>query len=147
MYSGFFDLLDFLSPSPQTRKAIYEHFGMGEYRKTRDALKDLCSRDLLCCKQGYLDTLDLFSLTAKGYELLEGEREHRAAVSIATIHDDLSQMNEDMRQDRTEQKAEKSKDRRFQLFNTLLGAVLGSLVTLLVEHFGEIIAFARLHLS
>lgn len=146
MYSAFFDILGFLAAAPRTRKELYEHFGVSDYRKTRDALAELVARGLLSRAPSSPDTRDVFSITVKGCEQLEEERARRATASIATIHDDLSQMNEDMRQERAEQKAEKSKDRHFQLFNTLLGAVVGSLVTLLVEHFREITAFVLLHL-
>jgi len=37
--------------------------------------------------------------------------------------------------------AEKKSDRRFQILNSLLSAVVGSLLTLFVEHFSEIIQF------
>ena len=41
---------------------------------------------------------------------------------------------EKMRQYRAEKEAEKAKDRRFQLFNTLIGAFAGAIITLIIEH-------------
>lgn len=38
-------------------------------------------------------------------------------------------------------KAEKNTEFRFQLFNSILGAVVGSMATLFIEHFSEIIHF------
>ena len=57
------------------------------------------------------------------------------------IVSELTRMNGDVRQNHAEEKSEKEKDRRFQLLNTLFGALLGAVFTLLVEHFGEIIKF------
>lgn len=48
-------------------------------------------------------------------------------------------MAQQMNNQHSEEKAEKAKDRRFQLINTLVGAVLGGMVTLLVEHFSGIV--------
>ena len=47
------------------------------------------------------------------------------------------------RQNMADKKAEKNIDRRFQLFNTLLGAVVGAVLTLLIEHLPDIIAFIK----
>lgn len=41
------------------------------------------------------------------------------------------------------ERAEKKSDRRFQVLNTLLSAVVGSLLTLLVEHFSKILELLR----
>lgn len=42
---------------------------------------------------------------------------------------------------RTQQIAEKRADRRTQVFCAILGAVVGALLTLLLEHSGEIVSF------
>lgn len=96
--------------------------------------------------QGYLlDTAArTYAVTDKGRAAVEARR---SGTPLAAIQSEFSQMNEDMRHERAEQKAEKAKDRRFQIFNTLVGAVAGAIVTLLIEHFAEIISFVRLHLS
>ena len=52
---------------------------------------------------------------------------------------ELEDMAQQMNNQHSEEKAEKAKDRRFQLINTLVGAVLGGMVTLLVEHFSGIV--------
>lgn len=44
-------------------------------------------------------------------------------------------------QESAEKKAEKKSDRRFQLLDTLFGAVIGSLLTLLAEHHDCVINF------
>lgn len=46
-----------------------------------------------------------------------------------------------VRQESAEKKAEKKSDRRFQLLDTLFGAVIGSLLTLLAEHHASVINF------
>lgn len=48
---------------------------------------------------------------------------------------------DEMRKKKSEKKAEKKSDRRFQFFNTLFGAAVGSLLTLLIEHLDRVISF------
>lgn len=53
----------------------------------------------------------------------------------------LDDMAQKVNQEHSEKKAERTKDRRFQLINTLVSALLGGLVTLIVEHFDSVILF------
>mgnify|MGYP000348240394 CR=1 FL=1 len=53
----------------------------------------------------------------------------------------LDDMAQKVNQEHSEKKAEQAKDRRFQLINTFVSAILGGVVTLVVEHFDSIIAF------
>ena len=48
---------------------------------------------------------------------------------------------DEMRKEKAEKAAEKKSEHRFQLFNTLFGVALGSLLTLLVEHHRFLINF------
>lgn len=48
-----------------------------------------------------------------------------------------------MRRNHAEEKAEKAKDRRFQLVNTLLGALAGALATLAIEHASSLYVFLQ----
>lgn len=100
---------------------------------------------LWCPEPGYLDTAArTYALTDRGRAAVEARR---SGTPLAAIQSELSQMNEDMRHERAEQKAEKAKDRRFQFFNALISAVAGAIVTLLIEHFPEIVSLVRLRLS
>lgn len=56
---------------------------------------------------------------------------------------ELDDMTQKMDQEHAEKKAEQAKDRRFQLVNTVISAVLGGLVTLFIEHFDSIITFLQ----
>ena len=55
----------------------------------------------------------------------------------------LQSMDENMRRNHAEEKAEKAKDRRFQLVNTLLGALAGALATLAIEHASSLYVFLQ----
>ena len=59
-------------------------------------------------------------------------------LAILNALDDMAQK---VSQEHAEKKSEQAKDRRFQLINTLIGTVLGSAVTLTVEHFNSVISF------
>ena len=47
----------------------------------------------------------------------------------------------------SEEKAEKQRDRKYQVFSSILSAVVGSLLTLLIEHFKSILEFISSLLS
>jgi len=55
--------------------------------------------------------------------------------------EEFEEFADKMRHERAEKEAEKKSDRRFQTKQTLLGAVVGSILTLLVEHFSGIVSF------
>lgn len=55
----------------------------------------------------------------------------------------LDDMAQKVNQAHAEKKAEHAKDHRFQLINTLVSAVLGGIVTLIVEHFDSILSFLQ----
>ena len=55
----------------------------------------------------------------------------------------LDDMAQKVNQEHAEKKAEHAKDRRFQFINTLVSAVLGGIVTLIVEHFDTILSFLQ----
>ena len=54
---------------------------------------------------------------------------------------EAEQRQEELRRQTAKEEAEKKSDRRFQLLNTLLSAFVGSVLTLLVEHFDRILSF------
>lgn len=78
-------------------------------------------------------------ITHKGLQFLSAG-EIPKDPGLPEIASELKCMNEDMRQQHSEEKTEKKIDRRFQLIYSVLGAVAGSLVTLFVEHFDGIIS-------
>ena len=78
-------------------------------------------------------------VTQKGLTFLYPETSHE--VNPSPIAAELKRMNDEMRQDHAEEQTEKKKDRRFQLLNTLFGALLGAVFTLLVEHWPDIVSF------
>lgn len=51
------------------------------------------------------------------------------------------QMQDQLRNDRTEERAENQRNRNTQIFAAILGAVLGSFLTLFLEHLNKIVAF------
>lgn len=54
---------------------------------------------------------------------------------------EAEQRQEELHRQAAKEEAEKKSDRRFQLANTLLGAFVGVVLTLLVEHFDKILSF------
>lgn len=70
------------------------------------------------------------------------EEENRRQKERLKIQE-AEKLDQELRDKAASEKAEKTKDRRFQLLNTLLGAVVGALLTLFVEHFSEILAFFK----
>ena len=66
-------------------------------------------------------------------EALRQQNQEAEAIHV------LKNMDDNMRQNHAEEKAEKAKDRRFQIINTLIGAVSGSLITLLIEHWTGVV--------
>lgn len=71
-------------------------------------------------------------ITPFGTSLLSA---HQEKISTEQHH------AEEVAQQAAEKKAEKKSNRRFQLFDTLLGALVGAALTLLVEHFSDLLAF------
>lgn len=140
MYSAFFDILSFLAAAPRTRKEIYDHFGVSEYRRTRDALSELTARGLLSRKPSSLDTRDIFALTITGYEQLERERKQRAEAAERKRDKEAAEAKR--LKERHEDHADA--ERRYTTQNKI--AVIMPLVTfflgLLVEHFFQIVGFA-----
>lgn len=68
---------------------------------------------------------------------------YRITQKGLAVLQDIDDMEQKMRQNHAEQKAEKAKDRRFQLLNTLISAVAGAAFALLAEHFDDVAAFFR----
>lgn len=56
---------------------------------------------------------------------------------------EIDDMAQQMDQEHAEKKSEKAKDRRFQFVNTVVSAILGGLVTLVIERFNSIISFLQ----
>lgn len=83
---------------------------------------------------------NMIRITSAGHHQLRTMEEafHQQTQAVEAIHV-LKNMNDNVRQNHAEEKAEKAKDRRFQLINTMLGAISGSLITLLVEHWAGIV--------
>ena len=68
-------------------------------------------------------------LAQEGKAALHAERQERYKMRLTEQH-----RAEDMRY----HDAEKKSDRKFQAVNTIISALVGSLLTLLVEHFDEV---------
>ena len=66
---------------------------------------------------------------------LEQENARQRALSEEKAREQRRQ--DEMR----EQRAKERRDKKFQLFNTFLGAVAGSIVTLVVEHFTSFLSW------
>lgn len=66
----------------------------------------------------------------------------KVEVSLSDAEHKLQAEKE--RHDHAEAAATRKSDRKFNLFTTLLGALAGSLLTLLVEHFTEAVNFVKL---
>ncbi len=81
-------------------------------------------------------------LTYKGMQFLAGGGSPQSP-DLQEIALELKSMNDDMRQQHSEEKTEKEIDRRFQLIYTVVSAAIGSLVTLFVEHFDGILSFIK----
>lgn len=83
-------------------------------------------------EQGLVDTrVDI----APGFHIIS-ERGKIALSELSAKQNELQQRADYVAQ----QKAEKKRDRRFQFANTVLGAVLGSCLTLFADHFSEILS-------
>lgn len=95
-----------------------------------DILRYLISRGLCEAREDF--RRNWLQLSQEGKILLQEYRENSAAEKKK-----LEQWREEM----AEKEAEKKVEHRFQLLNTLFGAVVGSLLTLFVEHFSEVLAF------
>lgn len=147
MYSDFFAILDFLAPAPRTRKELYEHFGVSEYRRTRASLAELLARGLISRKPSRPDTRDVFSLTIKGYEQLEAERKHRTEQAQRQRDKEAAEAKrlEERREDHADAERRYTTQNKIAIVMPLVTFFLG----LLVEHFFQIIgfAFSVLHLS
>lgn len=81
-------------------------------------------------------------LTYKGLQFLSAG-ESPKSPGIPEIASELKSMNDDMRQQHSEEKTEKKIDRRFQLIYAVFSATAGSLVTLFVEHFDGIVSLIK----
>lgn len=84
-----------------------------------DEMHDLLRRDICQAREDLAP--DFYMLTQKGKDLLCAEDKNAEKVA--------------------KHAAEKKADRRFQLANSVISAIIGSVVTLLVEHFPEITTF------
>lgn len=84
-----------------------------------DEMHDLLRRNICQAREDLAP--DFYMLTQKGKNLLCAEDKNAEKVA--------------------KHAAEKKADRRFQLANSVIAAIVGSAVTLLVEHFSEIITF------
>ena len=99
---------------------VYQfHVGCG----LDDEIRYLIDKKLCTARVDIAD--DLYMLTQDGIHLLASEKENAQKVAEEIAN----------------KKAEKNTEFRFQLFNSILGAVVGSMATLFVEHFFEIIHF------
>lgn len=81
-------------------------------------------------------------LTYKGLQFLSAG-ESPKCPGIPEIASELKSMNDDMRQQHSEEKTEKKIDRRFQLIYTVFSAGVGAILTLFVEHFDGILSFIK----
>lgn len=124
----------------------------------RDLPKDCHNQDKAkivkeCADTGYLEGIKTIKtmdgcihftvtqpfVTQKGLTFLYPESAQRSDIDPVVL--ELKRMNDDMRQDHAEEQSEKKKDRRFQLLNTLFGALIGAFFTLLIEHLDRVLAF------
>ena len=81
-------------------------------------------------------------LTYKGLQFLSAG-ESPKSPGIPEIATELKNMTEDMRQQHSEEKTEKTIDRRFQLIYSVFSAAVGAILTLFVEHFDGILSFIK----
>ncbi len=103
-----------------------------DVRRSSRLLEKLTRKGGPIARSGYtFDSLEVqhLALTGEGYTVLDKVRSAEEKRLYKR------------RQNMADKKAEKNIDRRFQLFNTLLGAVVGAVLTLLIEHLPDIIAF------
>ncbi len=82
--------------------------------------------------------IPLESALIEQYEQL---RDAEPAPHTKQISEGLSSLKEDMRSYHAEEKAKKSKDKVFQILNSLISAVVGVLISEIFEHWPEIRSF------
>ncbi len=96
-------------------------------------------------QNGYLDNsgsalgLVVLSITDKGERYV-----HSLTEDLPIPHVKVSLSEEEhkrLREKDAEEKAENQRDRKVQVISSILGAVIGSLLTLLIEHFQDIVEF------
>ena len=96
-------------------------------------------------QNGYLDnsgsSLGLFvlSITEKGERYVHGLTEDSPVPHVKVSLSE--EEHEHLREKDAEEKAENHRDRKVQIISSILGAVIGSLLTLLIEHFQGIVEF------
>ncbi len=81
-------------------------------------------------------------LTYEGLQFLDVGGSPKSP-DLQKIASELKSMNDDMRQQHSEEKTEKKIDRRLQLIYAVFSAAVGSLVTLFVEHFDEVVSLIK----
>lgn len=101
-------------------------------QKTDDILRYLMSKGICEAREDIRE--NWLQLSQDGRILL-----HEHIEILAAEKKKLEQQREEIAREKTEKK----KERRFQLFNTLLGAGAGALLALFVEHLSEILVFFK----
>ena len=101
--------------------------------KTAKLLKFMLKEELV---SGQMRAFERIGITPKGEAQLIAYREQ-----LAEKAEELCALEEQMRKDAAIKEAEKRSDRRNQFFHDLLMLIIGSALTLIVEHFPTILSF------
>ena len=113
------DILNAMMPIPAT--------------DTLDTLTDMISNKLII---GKTQAYERISITRNGKATLQAHQSE-----LAKEAEELRKLDEQARKKVAEDKAEKRSDRRYQLFHDILLLIIGSVITLITEHFFAILAF------
>lgn len=95
----------------------------GDYPETHRILKAMLTLDIVGIAPGETPPRCSLKLTDKGYQAALAEEYRRDQLSHKMANE----------------KARQKSDRRFQLLNSLLSAIAGVIITLLIEHFPAIL--------
>lgn len=110
---------------PTEAGILWQMLSVEKYRNTKSRLTDMVDKNYIKYTSGASLTAATYSILPAGEDALDVERKRIAL--------EKQRLNE-QRQSASNDKAEKAADRKFQLLNTLFGAVAGGLITLFMEH-------------
>lgn len=110
---------------PTEAGILWQMLGVEKYRNTKSRLTDMVDKNYIKYTSGASLTAAIYSILPAGEDALDAERKRIASEK---------QRLDDQRKAAAQNKAEKAADRTFHLFDTLIGAVAGGLITLFVEH-------------
>ena len=133
MHQTNYEILSFVSESgPCSREAIWQRFGMGNYKKTDSIIDQLVCKTLLDVVHKRDHYLEVISISSPGLDALANEkqrREDRAAEEAEKAKNEVQRI------------ADRKQDRRDKWLISIVSACCGSVLTLCIEHFSEIAIF------